>query len=192
MSLSWDVSLSEVTDAVAWYKIYRSRSSVLTDPVALTEFSDIDSLNSWDENYTILIDSVAAGTMEHTDDSIPMNGQEYYYWLQAVGLIGESEKVAARAAEPVLIEDLPGQIRVDNPYPNPFNPATTIRYHLPVSCHVQLVIYDIYGRKVALLENSYHNAGTHEIIWNGKNDNGYLVASGVYIFRLTTDSFTAQ
>ena len=82
--LAWSLSLSEKDGFVEWYRIYRSRSQTLTEPIPLNQFTSVDSLNSWDEHYTVFIDSVAIGTNEYID-SVPFNGALYYYWLQAVG-----------------------------------------------------------------------------------------------------------
>lgn len=69
-------------------------------------------------------------------------------------------------------------------FPNPFNPSTTIRYELPAKCRVTLNVYDISGRLVARLVDVEQTAGTHSFEWNGKNDSGGFVASGVYVYRL--------
>jgi hypothetical protein len=84
LKLSWSPSLSEETGMVQWYYIFRSRSPSLTEPKALGEFSDITSLDTWEETHTVLVDSTAAGTTEFTD-CVPLNGVVYHYWLQSVG-----------------------------------------------------------------------------------------------------------
>ncbi len=84
LNISWALSPSEEDGNVDWYRIYRSRSETLTEPVPLSQFTSIDSLNLWDEHYTILIYSVAAGINEYID-IVPITGEIYYYWLQAVG-----------------------------------------------------------------------------------------------------------
>lgn len=69
-------------------------------------------------------------------------------------------------------------------HPNPFNPRTTVRYHVPEPCHVELAVYDVSGRRVALLEEGPTDAGDHEASWNGVNDEGLPAATGVYFMRL--------
>jgi flagellar hook assembly protein FlgD len=69
-------------------------------------------------------------------------------------------------------------------YPNPANPSTQITFDLPEEGNVSLTVHDILGREIAILSNRYHNAGYHKITWNGTNDLGVLVASGVYFARL--------
>ncbi|MBT4484201.1 MAG: T9SS type A sorting domain-containing protein [Candidatus Latescibacteria bacterium] len=190
LSLTWTPSPSEVDGLVDWYRIFRSRSSVLTEPVPLSRFSSIDSLNAWDAHYTILIDSVAAGITQYIDQSIFYNGVPYYYWIQAARTAGESEKIAAGILAGYETTPLP--FNIQPPYPNPFNAETTIHYELPNDCKVELVIYDILGRKVAVLENEHKHAGAHTTVWNGTNNEDISVVSGVYIFRLKADAITAH
>jgi hypothetical protein len=78
---------------------------------------------------------------------------------------------------------LPREFSVDRNYPNPFNPSTKIRYQLPNRSEVKLVIYNILGQQVRILVNDVLNAGYYEVEWNGHNDAGVPLASGVYVYR---------
>ena len=71
-------------------------------------------------------------------------------------------------------------------YPNPFNPETTISYEMTVDGIVELGIYNVMGQKVASLVNDYRSVGTYSTIWNGMNDAGNEVSSGLYIMKLTS------
>jgi flagellar hook assembly protein FlgD len=70
-------------------------------------------------------------------------------------------------------------------YPNPFNPTTTISFNLPKNAPVNLEIFNLKGQKVRTLINSELKAGKHNIVWNGLDNNGKPVASGVYFYRLS-------
>ena len=70
-------------------------------------------------------------------------------------------------------------------YPNPFNPSTKIGFQLPAASHVRLVIYDVVGREVAKVTDADYPAGYTELTWNGTNNNGVTVSSGVYFYRIT-------
>ncbi len=74
-------------------------------------------------------------------------------------------------------------------YPNPFNPTTQMRYQLADDGRVNLIVYDILGRKVRTLVNKYQPAGFYELQWNGKNDAGNETASGIYIYRLEINDY---
>ena len=75
-------------------------------------------------------------------------------------------------------------------YPNPFNPSTTIRLSVPEAGPVTLHIYDLRGTLVKTLVSGTLTAGRHQIVWNGKNENGQPVASGMYLYRMQTGRFT--
>ncbi len=70
-------------------------------------------------------------------------------------------------------------------YPNPFNPTTTIRYDLPAQSEVTITVYDVLGRAVRHLVRDVQPAGSHALVWQGDNDAGQGVASGVYFYRYT-------
>jgi len=86
--------------------------------------------------------------------------------------------------------ELPKEFILFQNYPNPFNPNTIIKFGLPVNSDVRLEIYDILGRSVKVLTDGDLEAGYHEIIWDGKNRQGNDIASGVYFYRLETESFS--
>lgn len=69
-------------------------------------------------------------------------------------------------------------------FPNPFNPSTTISFSIPTVAHAELNVYNIRGQKVKTLVSGRLEAGHHQFSWNGKNDVGENVSSGVYIFEL--------
>jgi len=87
---------------------------------------------------------------------------------------------------------LPNDYALEHNYPNPFNPETTIKYALPKSSKVKMVIYNILGQKVRTLIDRDVKAGWHKVIWDGRNDHGVRVASGLYIYRIKAGNFTAQ
>ncbi len=72
-------------------------------------------------------------------------------------------------------------------YPNPFNPATTITFELPDRANVEVVIFDVTGRKVRTLLHERRGSGEHIINWDGRDDAGVPVSSGVYLCKLSTD-----
>ncbi|MEW6050473.1 MAG: T9SS type A sorting domain-containing protein [Candidatus Zixiibacteriota bacterium] len=85
---------------------------------------------------------------------------------------------------------LPGSFELAQNYPNPFNPSTTISFSLPVGGKAKLEIYNILGVLVATPYDGAAEAGKTDVVWDGKNASGETVASGVYLYRLTSGSFT--
>jgi len=75
-------------------------------------------------------------------------------------------------------------------YPNPFNPETTIEYNLKSSSQISITIYDVQGKQVRVLSNDHRQIGTHTIKWDGLNENGSQVPSGVYFIRISAGNET--
>ncbi len=85
--------------------------------------------------------------------------------------------------------NLPDSYGLFQNYPNPFNPETEIRYQLPNASEVSLSIYNLMGQEIKTLINTYHSAGYYSVKWNGKNNQGMKVASGIYIYIMRAGSF---
>jgi hypothetical protein len=82
---------------------------------------------------------------------------------------------------------LPKVVHFSGPVPNPFNPATHLKFSLPKDASVSLKLYDVSGRLVRSLLSERVSAGQHEVLWNGRDDHGRSVASGTYFARLVVD-----
>ena len=91
-----------------------------------------------------------------------------------------------------VIVNIPNDYCLMANYPNPFNPSTTIRYGLPEQSDIVLQIYNIKGQLVKTLEKSNQPAGYHEVTWYGKDENGKIVSSGIYFYKLNTDKFISM
>jgi hypothetical protein len=86
-------------------------------------------------------------------------------------------------------EELPRRFGVSPNYPNPFNPTTTIKYQLPRTSEVRLTVYNVLGQAVRRLVDAKVEAGYHSVEWDGSNEVGAQVASGIYIYRFTADNY---
>lgn len=87
---------------------------------------------------------------------------------------------------------VPENFILEQNYPNPFNPATIIRFGLPVPGNVNLTIYNATGQLVRKLVSESTPAGVHDIAWNGTDDRGLRLPSGVYLCKLQANDFVAQ
>jgi len=85
------------------------------------------------------------------------------------------------------ITAVPTDYVLEQNYPNPFNPSTKISFALPEAGTVKLQIYDLLGNLVTTLASGKYAGGRYEMIWNGRNRAGELVAAGVYLYRLTVE-----
>ncbi|GEM_PF-5076332 len=84
----------------------------------------------------------------------------------------------------------PTAFTLNQNYPNPFNSSTDIKYYLPIGCYVRLEVFDLLGRKVSKVVGGYQSAGFKNVIWNGVGDNGKVLSSGIYFYRLTAGDYT--
>ena len=86
---------------------------------------------------------------------------------------------------------LPGVFALHQGYPNPFNPVTNIRYDIPEAANVQVSVYSLLGQKIKTLVSSAHQPGFYSAQWNGTNDMGSAVSSGMYICKINAGSYTS-
>jgi hypothetical protein len=155
--LQWRVLADE---EVAGYRIYRK-------PSQRAEFTAI--------NHGRLL---PAHTDSYTDGDV-RPGTTYLYRLAAVSPDGTetvSRSIEARVPEQGY--------RLEQNFPNPFNPITTIRFYSPRGDRVRLVVYDVHGKSVATLFDGVSPGGEVELHWNGRSDAGTAAGSGVYFCRL--------
>ena len=100
------------------------------------------------------------------------------------------------ATEPTAIETseeraMPSGYSLSQNYPNPFNPETTIRYALPVEGRVSVTIYNTSGQRIRTLVEGEQTAGYHHTVWDGQDDSGQAVASGLYLCRVICGEFSS-
>jgi len=109
-------------------------------------------------------------------------------YIQGDGKFGSSAfaSVSLEGRSPVL---LPESYDLGQNYPNPFNPETTINYQLPEAGRVVLKIYNTLGQEIRTLVSEEKEAGYHEARWDGKDDKGVAVSSGVYVYRIQSGEF---
>jgi hypothetical protein len=122
-----------------------------------------------------------------TNGGSPIHNPRYTTYLlqrslQALGVATDVEPLAGL---------VPTSYELSQNYPNPFNPTTQIRFSLPRESDVKLVVFDIVGRVVTTLVDQKLSAGTHQVTWNGRNQDGRAVASGVYFYHIQADGFSA-
>jgi hypothetical protein len=86
---------------------------------------------------------------------------------------------------------VPLEFALEQNYPNPFNPETTIRYQIHKPGTVKLEIYNLLGQIVRTLVDQSQNAGEHLASWDGRDDAGREVSSGVYLYRLKSGDLLA-
>ena len=128
-------------------------------------------------NFQPLQNSVYTGTLI-------INSDDPNALVNTIPLYGTGQPVANDDPVAVLVTSLKGC------YPNPFNPTTTISFSIKEKTPVELIIYNILGQKVRTLVNQPLEPGEHSIVWNGTDNKGRSVASGIYFYRMKAGNYS--
>ena len=110
------------------------------------------------------------------------DGKKYFSTHELIYQLEEGQDIpiySIPTSSEVQEFDLPSKIRLAQNYPNPFNPSTNIKYEVPNDSHVELVVFDVLGRKVAELVNEFRTQGTHSIPFDASS-----LSSGVYLYQI--------
>lgn len=167
--------------------------------------SDGDKMpDDWENMFTGLNVYVDDANLDIDEDDL-VNVDEYYFGVDPTikdsdgdgYLDGYEVRKGSDPSDPNSIPTTISSNRLIKPtkyilyqnYPNPFNPVTTIRYQLPKASFVKIEVFNSLGQKIQTLLNTKQSQGIHSVFWDGKNENSQRVSSGVYFYRLVTDSF---
>jgi len=167
---------------------------LLRIPVARPEVSyvilaDVVSSSGWEaesESY-LLRGSTAQPVIGMSCDGRYIESAGFWHWNMSW-----PEPVVGVRAEPSLDQTLPKEFGLSQNYPNPFNPVTNINYALPEVVYVRLQIYNILGQRVITLVDEPQTAGYKRVSWNGRDEYGREMASGVYFCGLEAGRYAAS
>jgi len=122
---------------------------------------------------------------QYIDRSVK-TGQVYHYQLADVDYSG---KITYH--KPIAVKVRPHGIKVNQAYPNPFNPVTTVKISIDQPQQLTVRVYAITGRRLKTLIDSHSSAGEYTIVWDGTNRNNLSVASGVYFLQIQSDEINS-
>ncbi len=138
----------------------------------------------------------------YNDSSYQVLGSQLQNFSASIAAYGSAVYTISTQEEMLILPPIPPIVSVDDQltgipqefnlfqnFPNPFNPSTTIRYSVIQPGNVSIRIYDILGREVKTLLNEIKAAGTYNLVWNGVNNAGDKVSSGIYLYRMESGSF---
>ena len=114
---------------------------------------------------------------------------DYFRWNEELPVENQLIQIMHFSLKTGLEGLIPDVFALHQNYPNPFNPVTNIRYDIPENAHVRMVIYDILGRHVRTLVNRDHDPGFYDVLWDGRNDLGEQISSGVYFYQIKAGNF---
>jgi len=177
--LTW-VSQSESN--ISGYNVYRNTSDDLSSAIKISDL--IQGTNSSE-----------ATTYTYLDQELEQSGT-YYYWLQNVDLDGTMSfygpvNVVFSVDEEGGSPEIPFATKLENAYPNPFNPNTNIRYQLKDAGDVKIDIYNTRGQLVRSFSRTHDAPGYYQINWDGRDSSGKSVSSGVYQYKMTSGKYSA-
>jgi hypothetical protein len=174
VSLSWKTESEINNDGFYLYRRDKQQGEK-SDWILLNDIVIAGKGNTSEgSNYNFMDESVASGMI-------------YEYMLESINVNGEHfEEQTIEVTVPV-----PTEYVLFNNYPNPFNPATSLKFQLPQNCAVTISVYNINGQLIkTLLNNVNYTPGEYVVKWNGDNQIGHKVASGIYIYRFTADTYS--
>jgi hypothetical protein len=183
--------LDDNTVTLAWTTASEVNSAGFFVQRSENTYNGFERLNS---NLIPSTGSVSSGGSYNFIDELD-NATSAYYRIEEISRDGLST-----FSSPVFVSTMtateqpvtaPKDFTISQNYPNPFNPTTTIVYQLPQTQFVELNIFDVNGRKIRTLVSAVSEAGRFNVSWDGMDENGDRVTSGVYFYKLQTESFSA-
>ena len=159
-----------------------------------------DTISWWNEATQVIDEPLPVFAGEQQTIAIgSLDSTFHYYFIMRVIDDAGNWSAYSNLAEAIVPESgindgqavLPRQFVLHQNYPNPFNPTTIIPYSLPENCQVTIIIYNALGREVYNLVNTKQSAGHYKVEWDGRNNQGTVVPTGMYFVRMETDEFKA-
>ncbi|MFH2035360.1 MAG: FlgD immunoglobulin-like domain containing protein, partial [Candidatus Zixiibacteriota bacterium] len=183
VGVSFEGTRSENFD-FKWANIDNENNTVILGmiPNVLGENSDMEAGEGIIANFEFAVDDeyLESFTIEPTVMDKPNHEAMFVYSDDGVSMIDVTPEIGNITVElAALISPsaiIPESFGLKQNYPNPFNPDTKIEYDLPKAANVRIEIFNVLGQKVSTLIDSYSEAGTHQVTWNGTSDNGSSVA----------------
>lgn len=178
VQLTW---VSQTETNVLGYNVYRSDSCDLSLARHISPL--IEGTNT-----------SFAQTYIYLDQELEQDGT-YYYWLQSVDMDGTSgfhgPVSVAFSIGNTESPSMPFITRLENAYPNPFNPNTTIRYQLRDAGKVRIDIYNLRGQVLNSFSRTHDAAGNYGVVWDGRDSSGNDLPSGVYLYKMSCGEYSA-
>ena len=180
-------ALSDITAVVrpTLFDKYSTITRITADLSSLGGPADLSLKDLGDGTYRLTADFTVGGTSDLRDVEVLIEQETSLgpYWINLsrnITIIGDPNTAVTEAYS----DALPQSVTLDQNYPNPFNSDTVIRFALPTDEEVELAVFNLTGQQVATLAEGVRKAGAYTVHWDGCDDNGRELASGVYLYRL--------
>lgn len=144
-------------------------------------------------NYTSVTFKATGNYWEDASFSGPVDASNPCSENRDAGPGGATAKIALLPKTSNNSRNIPDEFSLGQNYPNPFNPSTTIDFSVPKTASIQITIYDINSRQVRqLINNQTFESGYHNVLWDGRNNIGEQVASGIYLYRINCNAIDGK
>jgi len=165
--------------------------------ITWTQFSNESLMGRFFDTSGVPIDTPFV-LFDPLDDKIPMGGagfggDQYLVVATRVDSDFTDGDVYGRFIQPVTGvegEIISGKSMLSQNFPNPFNPETTIEFSIQQKSYIGLSVYNIKGQKIKTLAHNEFDIGSHSIIWNGDDESGNSISSGLYLYKLIVNGKT--
>nr|MBC8185161.1 T9SS type A sorting domain-containing protein [candidate division KSB1 bacterium] len=163
-------------------------SSVISSSLLATNFNETGTVKISTINTNGLVNSL--GKIIYLKFKIKDEVNNLDLEIKEVRLFSRDAGRIQTEINPEIVEvaAVPKTFNLFQNYPNPFNPTTSIRFDLPEASEIKLAIYNMNGQEIRTLSETSMDAGTHSIVWGGRNNQGQVVPSGVYFYKLRVKS----
>ncbi|MBN1480095.1 Ig-like domain-containing protein [candidate division KSB1 bacterium] len=190
----WSLTLRSPVELSGFQAVYEKRRGVVLSWSATSEVKNMGfrvlraaSQNGHYAPISELIETTFDhGGYYHITDPEPLSPGTYFYMLESMTQSGYTTRFS-----PVSVTVCaPEKVALLQNYPNPFNPTTSLAFELPAPMQVRLVIYNPTGQMVREVVDREMPAGYHAILWDGRDENGLQVPSGIYLYRMTAGDYS--
>ncbi len=167
-----------------------SESNLLGYNIYRNENMDSQTAQRINSNLITAYNFSTGSDYTYIDDEIDVE-RTYYYWLESLELSNENSLYGPVSVRIETVENdnvLPAETILFSAYPNPFNPQTTIKFNVKENDQASLTIFNSKGQVVKSLGN--YLPGQHTLVWNGQNNQGKNVSSGVYFYQLKSSGYS--
>jgi agmatine/peptidylarginine deiminase len=168
-------------------KFLDSSASVYVKPVSETDFWEVPAtwnagvwtarIPAMTEHFHYYISGNATSSETSYQTTLPKNAPDESYFVECTGTMTENDAIQAI-------------VNFTN-YPNPFNPSTTISFFLPNDAKVNIAVFNIKGQKIITLVDEFTKKGNHSTVWNGEDEKGNVMNSGVFLYQAAIDGKAA-
>jgi hypothetical protein len=173
-------------ESIAAFKnFYHKYGAKLWGPYGFKDAFNLQ-MNWFDNNYLAIDEGPIVAMVENYRSSLIwknfMANSEIAPMLQKIGFVKDTSAVGVEKKEVAV-----NKFELLGNYPNPFNPSTSIKFSLPALVKTEVSVYNILGEKVRTLVSAVLEKGTHEIKWNGTNEQNIPVSSGIYLYTVRAE-----